>query len=56
MERAFDQLELSARSYNKTLKVARTIADLSGTADITLDHLREALMFRGLDKKYLERF
>ncbi|MBR4754015.1 MAG: YifB family Mg chelatase-like AAA ATPase [Lachnospiraceae bacterium] len=56
MERAFDQLELSARSYNKTLKVARTIADLSGAADITLDHLREALMFRGLDKKYLERF
>ena len=56
MEKAYNKLELSARSYNKTLKVARTIADLAGVPDIKLDHLREALMFRGLDKKYLERF
>ncbi len=56
MEKAFEQLDLSARSYNKTLKVARTIADLAGEPEIKLDHLREALMFRGLDKKYIERF
>ena len=56
MEQAFERLELSARTYNKTLKVARTIADLAGEPDIRLEHLKEALMFRGLDKKYIERF
>ena len=55
MKKAFDHLELSARTYNKTLKVARTIADLEAAENISLDHLREALLFRGLDKKYIER-
>lgn len=54
MESAFEKLELSARTYNKTLKVARTIADLAGQENIQLLHIKEALFFRGLDKKYME--
>ena len=54
MELAFEKLDLSARSFNKTLKVARTIADLEGSKDIKLAHLKEALAYRGLDKKYLD--
>lgn len=54
MEMAFDKLDLSARTYNKTLKVSRTIADLSGSENVQLLHIKEALFFRGLDKKYME--
>ncbi len=49
---AFDKLHLSARAYNRVLKVARTIADLEGSENITDDHLMEALSYRSLDKKY----
>jgi len=52
MEMAFEKLELSARTYNKTLKVSRTIADLAGSESIQLCHIKEALMYRGMDKKY----
>ena len=43
---AVTQLHLSARSYNRILKVARTIADLDKKDDIQLPHLAEALQFR----------
>ncbi len=46
MREAYNRFHLSARSYNRILKVARTIADLDVSGDITDDHLLEALGFR----------
>ncbi len=43
---ALDKFNLSARSIHRTLKVARTIADIAGSASIEADHLREALSYR----------
>ena len=52
LEMAFKKLNLSARAYNRILKVARTIADLEGCANIEKRHLLEAIQYRSLDKKY----
>lgn len=52
MQQAFTRLSLTARSYHKILKVARTIADLEGQEQICTRHLAEAIGYRTLDKKY----
>ena len=50
LERLFDRLQLSARSHDRIIKVARTIADLSGEKDICSEHILEAVRFRSLDR------
>lgn len=47
---AMERMSLSARAYNRILKVARTIADLDASPDVKLSHLAEAISYRTLDR------
>jgi len=51
LETALYKLGLSARAYNRILKIARTIADLDGEHELKTDHVSEAIQYRSLDRK-----
>lgn len=55
MEQAFGLLHLTARTYHRILKVARTIADMDEEETIRVRHIKEAIGYRTLDKKYWGR-
>jgi magnesium chelatase family protein len=50
LQREVDRTGLSARAYHRVLKVARTIADLDGSAEVCAEHAAEALQYRSLDR------
>ena len=53
IEDAFERFHMSARGYNRILKVARTIADLEGSENILPEHVAEAISYRSIEKVML---
>jgi magnesium chelatase family protein len=51
LKNAMDDFHLSARAYDRILKVARTMADLAASPNVLPDHVSEAIQFRSLDRQ-----